>query len=81
MTKAKTKDRTIITVDAVTKDITIRNIGELNRLNVYSIGFKVALEGDEVFNWATDFLRMEILDSSGVVIVTSALPQNVNAEA
>lgn len=70
--KQFTKSTKITSVDPISKDITIINIGELNSLNVYSVGFKLVLEGDETLSWTgpNAFCSIQILDSSSAVVVT-----------
>jgi hypothetical protein len=74
LVKATVKSRIRVTVDPITEDIMIDNIGALNELKTYSVGFKIALEGDEVFAWGTTFLSMQLSDSSGAIIIPFTIP-------
>lgn len=80
--KAAAKTRKITTV-AANSDITIVNVGEFSSLVTYSVGFKIVLQGDEALAWTgtTAFCSIQILDSSGSILVSRTAPVNVNANA
>lgn len=63
--------------------IKVEGVGSLSALNTYSIGFKIALEGDEAFAWtgAGAFGAIKITDSSGAVVVDTLGPQGLKANA
>ena len=71
LVKATTKERIKITVDPTSHNILISGIGALSSLSTYSIGFKMAVEGGETFNWvaATGFCSIIIKDSGGLTVV------------
>jgi hypothetical protein len=82
LNKAASKTRKITSV-AANGDITIINVGEFSSLNSYSLGFKLILYGDEALSWAgaTAFASIQIVDSSGTILVAQTAPVGVNAAA
>jgi hypothetical protein len=74
------KTRKVITVNPATKDIMISNVGEFSAIAVYSIGFKIILEGDEALSWAgaNSFCSITIEDSAGNIIIAQTSPVGVN---
>lgn len=70
-----------VEVDPTTRDITFTNVGSASSRASYTIGFKVALFGDETLSFfGTDtFASMEIFDASNTVVISRQAPQGVKS--
>lgn len=83
LNKASSASRIAISIDPTTKNIIITGVGALSSLSMYSIGFKIALEGDETLDWTTasGFCSIIIKDAGGLVVVASKAPVGVSEAA
>lgn len=78
---ASGKKNVFITIDPITRDIILNNIGSLSSRLTYNFGLKIAFYGDEapVFFGSNTLGSMEILDSSGTTVIKKAPPSGVKS--